>query len=88
MNIETVSKDIHVSNHQAWLQNGVTAAAASLLQARLDRLIDFIADKANDKATTDAEIRQVVSQIRVIKLIQKEQYVTESFVQALGAKSN
>lgn len=87
MNIETYSKDFHESNHQAWLQHPVTAASQQLIQRRIDKLTDFIADKANDKNTTDAEIRQYAAQIRILKITQKELYVTESFVHAIRPNS-
>lgn len=87
MNVETVTRDIHVSNHQAWLQHPVTAASQSIIQQRIDTLTNFIADKANDKDTTDAEIRQYAAQIRVLKLTQKDLYVTETFIHAIRPNS-
>lgn len=83
MNVETVSRDLHISNHQAWLQHPVTHATQQIIQQRIDKLTDFIADRANDKNTTDAEIRQYAAQIRILKLTQKDLYVTETFINAI-----
>lgn len=80
---ELSTTNVLASNHNDWKRQPVTVAAFSIIEMRLNNIIDYIAANAVNKDLPDSVIRQYGAQLTIIKKLKKELYDTESFVSAV-----
>lgn len=74
------SSDLLLSNHVTWLHNPVTVETKKIIDERIDKIVNAIADASLNKDLPDTFVRHYAAQLRILKTIKKDLYDSESFI--------